>query len=117
MREWRLVFLMAMLVASAGWPTAAFAPDESKADRTVMRSAQKQIHSQIVAERVEGVKRLRDAPAQDAVKLIVPLGLTDPAEEVRRAVYETLLGWKDDRQIDVFLLKILEKETRANKGG
>jgi hypothetical protein len=117
MRERRLVFLAAILVASAGWPTAAFAPDESKADRTVIRAAQKQIHSQIVAERVEGVKRLRDVPAQDAVKLIVPLGLTDPADDVRRAVYETLLAWKDDRQVDVFLLKTLEKETRANKGG
>ncbi|MGD0654432.1 MAG: VWA domain-containing protein [Thermoguttaceae bacterium] len=117
MRKRRLVFLMAMLVAGAGRPIAAFAPDESKADRTVLRTVQKQIHSQIIAERVEGVKRLRDVPAQDAVKLIVPLGLTDPAEEVRRAVYETLLTWRDDRQVDVFLLKVLEKETRANKGG
>ncbi len=59
MRERRSVLLAALLVASAGWPAAAFAPDESKADRTVIRTAQKQIHSQIVAERVEGIKRLR----------------------------------------------------------
>jgi hypothetical protein len=105
-----------MLAASAGWPAAAFDPDEGKPDRSVIRTAQKQIHSQIIAERVEGIKRLRDMPAQDAVKLIVPLGFTDPAEDVRRAAYETLLTWKDDRQANIFLLKALEKETRANKG-
>ncbi len=122
MRERRSIFLAAILVASAGWPAAAFAPDETKADRALIRTAQKQIHSQVVAERVEAVKRLRDdaehgaLPAQDAVKLIVSLGLTDPADQVRRAAYETLLLWKDDRQADVFLLKTLEKESRANKG-
>lgn len=117
MRELRSVLLAAMLAASAGWPAAAFAPDESKADRTVIRTAQKQIHSQIIAERVEGIKRLQDMPAQDAVKLIVPLGFTDPAEDVRRAAYETLLTWKDDRQVNIFLLKALEKESHTNKGG
>ncbi len=117
MKERRLVLLAAIFMASAGWPVAAFAPDESRADRTVIRTAQKQIRSPIIAERVEGIKRLRDMPGQDAVKLIVPLGLTDPAEQVRRAAYETLLTWKDDRQVDIFLLKALEKETRANKGG
>jgi hypothetical protein len=117
MRERRSVLLAVLLVVSAGWPAAAFAPDEGKADHTVIRTAQKQIRSQIIAERVEGIKRLRDMPAQDAVKLIVPLGFTDPAEDVRRAAYETLLTWKDDRQVNLFLLKALEKETRSNKGG
>lgn len=116
MREQRSVLLAAILVASAGWQAAAFAPDDSKADRTVIRTAQKQIHSQVIAERVEGVKRLRDMPAQDAVKLIVSLGLADPADQVRRAAYETLLVWKDDRQAVAILLKTLERETRANKG-
>jgi hypothetical protein len=115
MRKRCLVFLAAMLIVSAGWPFAAFAPDDSKTDRAVIRIAQKQIHSPIIAERVEGVNRLRAMPAQDSVKLIVPLGLSDSADEVRRASYETLLAWKDDRQIDIFLLKAIDKETRASK--
>jgi hypothetical protein len=112
MQQRRLVLLAAIYLASAAWPAAAFAPDESQADRAVTRTAQKQIHSQIIAERVEGIKRLRDMPAQDAVKLIVPLGLTDPADQVRRAAYDTLLTWKADRQVNIILLKALEKETR-----
>ena len=107
----------AVLLAGSYWAAGAFGADENKADRTDIRGAQKLMHSQIVAERVEGIARLRDTSAQDAVKLIVPAGLTDPAEEVRRAAYETLLAWKNDRQIDVFLLKALEKETRTNKQG
>jgi hypothetical protein len=117
MRKRLLFFLAAMPAAIAAWPAMAFAPDESKADKAVIRAAQKQIRSQVAADRVEGVKRLRDAPAQDAVKLIVPLGLADPAEAVRRAAYEALLTWRNDRQVDIFLLKTLEKETRGNKTG
>jgi hypothetical protein len=116
MRERRLIFLAAILVASSCWQASAFAPDESKANQAEMRIAQKQIHSPIIAQRVEGIERLHDVPAQDAVKLIVPLGLTDPADEVRRAAYEILLAWKDDRQLDIFLLKTIYKETRVNKG-
>ncbi len=48
--------------------------------------------------------------------MIVPLGLVDSAPEVRRAAYKTLLAWKDDPQVGLFLLKALNKETRA-KGG
>ena len=77
-------FVLAILLASACLPAAALAADENKADRADIRGAQKQIHSQIVADRVEGINRLRDVPAQDAVRLIVPLGFTDSAEEVRR---------------------------------
>ena len=33
------------------------------------------------------------------------------------AAYETLLTWKNDRQVDILLLKALEKETRTNKQG
>ena len=110
-------FLAAILLANACWPATACAADENKADRVDIRGAQKQIHSQIVAERVEGMNRLRDVPAQDAVRLIVPLGFADSAEEVRRAAYETLLTWKNDRQVDILLLKALEKETRTNKQG
>ncbi len=113
----RAVFLVAILLAGAGWPGAAFSADEGKEDRAAVHTTQKQVHSQIVADRVEGMKRLRDAPAQDAVRLIVPSGFNDPAEEVRRAAYETLLTWKDDRQVNISLLKALEKESRTNKGG
>ena len=43
-------------------------------------------------------------------------GLADPEPEVRRAAYETLLTWKDEREVGNFLAKGLEKDLRA-KGG
>ncbi len=115
MNNLRSFFLAATLIAGAAWPATAFGADQSKPDRENIRLAQKQIHSPNIAERLEGIKLLRDAPAQDAVKLVVPFGLGDSAEEVRRAAYDILLTWRHDRQISQYLLKTLEKETRAKK--
>jgi HEAT repeat protein len=112
-RRW--FFPAAILFAIVVWPSTAFAPDESKNDRANIRIAQKQIRSQDVTERIDGIKRLRDLPAKEASKLIVSYGLADPEDEVRRAAYEALLTWTGDRQTEIFLLTTLEKETRANK--
>ena len=115
MRHSRLVFLAMMLVCGGG-PAVAVAADGNRVEASELRIAQRQVRSPIVAQRVEGIERLRDTPGVEAARVIVPLGLVDSAPEVRRAAYKTLLAWKDDPQVGPFLLKALNKATRA-KGG
>ena len=80
-------------------------------------NAQREIHSEDVEKRVEGIRRLRDIPGVEAAKVLVSAGLTDSAPAVRRIAYRTLLAWKDDQQIAAFLLRTLNKESRAKKKG
>jgi hypothetical protein len=98
--------------------TVLSAADEGKPtneDRAEFRTAQRLMRSKIVQQRVEGIERLGDLSAADAVKLLVPLALVDSAAEVRRAAYKTVLKWKDDREVGVVLLRALNKEARAKK--
>jgi hypothetical protein len=107
--------LVAMLAGGPTWPGASIAAEQTKPERENVRLAQKQFRSPNIADRLEAVKRLRDAPAQDAVKIVAPYGLGDPAEEVRRAAYDVLLTWRNDRQASQYLLKTLDKEIRAKQ--
>jgi hypothetical protein len=105
------------LVCLVGGPAAMIAGDQSPADRAELRKAQHELRSQDVQRRVDGVSRLRTIADVEAAKVIVLLGLADSATEVRRLAYRTLFAWKDDRQIAPFLLKALNKESRAKKQG
>ncbi len=84
MQNLRTFFLSTMVMATASWPATTFAADESQADRENIRSAQRQIHSPIIAQRIEGIKRLQNTPTQDVVKLIMSLGFGNTAVEVQR---------------------------------
>ena len=116
MRNLRWIIVAATLGLIVGWPDAVSAAEEGKAGADAVRLAKKQLRSPIILERAAAVERLRDLPALTAVKLIVPSQFTDPAAEVRCAAYETLLTWKDDREVCVLLLKSLKRETLSKKG-
>jgi hypothetical protein len=107
--------LWLILVAMAVGP-AVLAADPSKADRSGLRTVQKQLRSESASQRVEAVERLRELPTLEGAKFIVPALLIDPAREVRHAAYDTLLGWKDQREVCLFLLKNLQQETRSKQG-
>ena len=80
-----------------------------------MRTAQKQLHSRVTSQRVEAAERLRGLPALEGAKAIVPSVLSDPEIEVRRAAYDTLLYWKENPEVCLFLLKVLEREARQQE--
>ena len=67
MRHSRLVFLAMMLVCG-GRPAVAAAADGNRAEASELRIAQRQVRSPIVAQRVEGIERLRDLPGVDAAQ-------------------------------------------------
>jgi hypothetical protein len=104
------------LVAALVLAVALAAAGEDKTDRDAFQKAQRQIRSRVASQRVEAIERLRDLPTPEAAKLLAPARLVDADPEVRRAAYETLLTWKDRRDICTYLLKILEKEGRGKKG-
>ncbi len=56
------------------------------------------------------MRRLKEFPPLDGAKLVVQHGLEDRTPEVRRAAYETLLGWKDQREVVDVLLKLVAKK-------
>jgi hypothetical protein len=112
------ILLAAVLMATMGPPAVCFAAEGGADGRAgAIRSLQTQLRSRLPSQRVEAVKRLRDFPALDALKLMVPSALTDREEEVRRAAYETLLTWKNDPEVCDALLKTLDREARDKKGG
>ena len=103
------------LVAALVLAVALAAAGEDKTDRDAFQEAQRQLRSHVASQRVEAIERLRDLPTPEAAKLLAPTRLADPDPEVRRAAYETLLTWKDRRDICTYLLKILEKEGHGKK--
>ena len=104
-----------ILAAALVLAVALAAAGEDKTDQDAFQTAQRQIRSRFAPQRVEAIERLRDQPTPEAVKLLAPARLADPDPDVRRAAYETLLAWKDRRDICTFLLKILEKEAHGKK--
>jgi hypothetical protein len=95
---------------------AAVPAGEAREDRPARRIVLAQLHSRLPAERMDAVRRLRDFPALEAARLIVPAALIDPAPQVRRVAYETLLTWTDQRDFCDFLITALERESRTRKG-
>jgi hypothetical protein len=97
------------LVLGAG-PSPAQAPDTAKPDRLELKATQRQLHSRSTLDRTGAVRKLAEFPPLEGARLAVQVGLADREVDVRRAAYETLLGWKDDAQVGDFLLKNLKRE-------
>ena len=90
---------------------AAVADDEQKKDaRAVQHEVQTLLHSRQSEDRVLAMRRLKEFPPLDGAKLVVQHGLEDRTPEVRRAAYETLLTWKDQREVVDVLLKLVTKK-------
>ena len=79
-------------------------------------AAQRDLHSGDVDRRVAAIQRLQTQPSPEAAKLLARSPLLDANVEVRKAAYETLLAWKDQREICDLLQKLLEREVHSKKG-
>ena len=61
------------------------------------------------------IQGLRTLPGLEAAKLLVPGQLLDSKVEIQRAAYETLLTWKERREVCIYLSRILDKEIKGKK--
>ena len=115
MGKLRRVLPPALLIGFLAW--AAPAAEQAKQDRAEHRIAQRQLHSPDETQRIDGIQRLRPFPGEEAAKIIVPAGLVDSSPVVRRAAYNALVAWRNDPQVEAFLLRMLTHEARAKKKG
>ena len=110
----RQICYAAMFMAIAVHCLAARAAEQGAADPAV-RAAIRQLRSASALQRAEALRRLRPSPSVEAAKQIVPSRLADSLPEVRQAACETLLAWKDDREVAAFLLTALAKEKTGRR--
>jgi len=93
----------------------AAAKEEAAEFRAARPEIQRQMRSKTVATRVEGVRRLQGFPQVEAAKLAIAAGISDEAEEVRAASYETLLRFSANEEICRYFLDQLRRQTRHNE--
>ncbi|MGO8691713.1 MAG: VWA domain-containing protein [Thermoguttaceae bacterium] len=116
MRILRSSVAAAVLLAMVALPAVLRSDDDAdNASRDALHAAQKLLRSRVPAQRAEGVRALAALPPLDGAKLIAPRLLLDFQSEVKRAAYETLLAWKDHRDVCIFLHRLLDKELRSKK--
>ena len=118
MRILRSSVAAAVLLAMVALPAVLRSDDDAdNASRDALHAAQKLLRSRVPAQRAEGVRALAALPPLDGAKLIAPRLLLDFQSEVKRAAYETLLAWKDHRDVCIFLHRLLDKELRRRSAG
>jgi hypothetical protein len=116
MRILRSAVAAAVLLAMAFGPAAVGADDDdSTANRDALHAAQKLLRSRVPSQRADGVRALGSLPPLDGAKLIAPKLLLDFSNDVKRAAYETLLTWKERREVCIYLSRLLDKELRSKK--
>ena len=115
MRILRLLPIAVTLLAFCAGSSPAQAPDTAKPERPESRATQRQLHSRSTLDRVDAMRQLAKFPPLEGAKFAVQVGLADREADVRRAAYETLLGWKDDAQVGDFLLKNLNRDATPRK--
>jgi von Willebrand factor type A domain len=109
--------LRPFLVASAliaALNTCALAAESNleKEFRSVQRSIQAQMKSKNREQRLAAVRRLEAYPLVEAAKVLLLSGMASGDDEVRRASYETLLEFKEDTAIGLFLALAIEKDLK-----
>ncbi|HEX5445166.1 MAG TPA: HEAT repeat domain-containing protein, partial [Pirellulales bacterium] len=90
-------------------PKAKADPAKEKAFRQVQRGIVQQMRNKNPEVRLQAVRRLADHPTPDAARLLIEQGLNSEFGDVRKAAYETLLGFKDEREVTTALLDNVEK--------
>jgi len=115
MRARRLLPIALLWLALGAGPSLAQVPGAAEPKRPDSRAAQARLHSRSTADRAGAVRRLAELPPLDGARLAVQVGLADREPDVRRAAYETLLGWKDDAQVGDFLLKTFQHDAAPKK--
>jgi len=86
--------------------------DLEKDFRSAQRSIQAQMKNKNREQRLAAVKKLEAFPVVEAAKLLVLSGMGSGDEEVRRASYLTLLKFKEEKEIGLFLATSVEKDLK-----
>lgn len=105
--------LTILIGACVPHPPAAWAADDPAEPPAARRALQQQFRNRSPEIRAEAFRKLRELPPMEAAKLIVPIGLSDREQDVRRAAYEALLTFRNDEEVARFLLKTLEKQPKV----
>jgi hypothetical protein len=92
------------------------ADDDDSEVREAVRAAQRRLHTPGTTQRLKAIRSLRDLPGLEAAQLIAPSLLVDPKTEIQQAAYETLLTWKERREVCIYLSRVLDKELHKKKG-
>jgi Mg-chelatase subunit ChlD len=113
LRWFEMAALLGILLLGSSAIRAADKGMQTQADR---RAIQVQLHSHTMSERLDAVRQLASFPPVEGAKLVMQVGLVDRDPEVRHAAYQTLLTWKNNREVSTFLFKTLEKDYRSKAG-
>lgn len=106
--------ILTILIGACGpHPPAAWAADDPTEPPAARRALQQQLRNRLPEMRAEAFRKLKELPPMEAAKLIVPIGLSDREQDVRRAAYESLLTFRNDEEVARFLLKTLEKQPKV----
>ena len=111
---WLFPIALILLALGAGRSPAQVS-DTAKPERPQSMAVQRHLHSRSTLDRVDAVRQLANFSPLEGAKLAVKVGLADREADVRRAAYETLLGWKDNAQVGDLLLKNLDRDATPGK--
>jgi von Willebrand factor type A domain/HEAT repeats len=103
-----IVAVSILLVAAPG-SGAANRDDPDAA--SVRRDVQTRMHSRQAADRAAALRLLEDHPSVESARLIVPSAFKDRDADVRKAAYEVLLKFNDQKDVCEFLLTIMRKDS------
>lgn len=100
-------------------PALSFAADPAKEFLAAKASIQQQIRDPKPAKRVAAVRKLEAFPIVEAAKILVLQACNSADAEVRAVAYDTLLKFKNDKEICAFLRATVTKDLKkgaANSG-
>lgn len=109
---YRRVILILLALAFAVPSTRAAESELEKEFRLAKHGIQAQLKNKSREQRLAAVKKLEEFPVLDAAKLLLLSGMTGGDAEVRRASYETLLTFKDNEEIALFLAASVGKDLK-----
>ena len=108
----RLLLVASALIAALTSCAASAESDLEKEFRAIQRGIQTQLRSKSREQRLAAVKKLEAYPVLEAAKVLLLTGLASGDEEVRLASYETLLKFKEDKAIGLFLALSIDKDLK-----
>jgi uncharacterized protein YegL len=107
------LFLGSLLVLTlAGWlpaGTAGAAEKLSERDRVTLTA---KLRSKQVDSRLDAVKKLAQFPEVEAARLLLKFALRDTSDQVRRAGYTALVGFKNESEVCELLIDQLNRQAK-----
>jgi hypothetical protein len=108
----RLIVVASLVIGYLGVSVHAAEGDLEKEFRAAQRSIQAQLKNKNREQRLAAVKKLEAFPVVEAARLLLMSGMGSGDEEVRRASYQTLLKFKEEKEIGLFLATSVEKDLK-----